>query len=97
MKQFKIIALCVGLLPLLTSYQTMARERYRIVVKQIEGKVKYIPQTKKHVAGFLAKQWVDLANQPLGAENEARNYVLEAQIVDKQIQQSTIQNFIYIK
>jgi hypothetical protein len=75
----------------------MGRERYRIVVKQIEGKLKYFPQTKKRVTGFLAKQWVDLANQPLGAENEARNYVLEAQIVDKQIQQSTIQNFIYIK
>jgi hypothetical protein len=40
---------------------------------------------------------VDLANQPLGAENEARNYILEAQVVDKQIQQSTLQNFIYIK
>jgi hypothetical protein len=97
MKQFKIIAGFILLVQISTSFQTMARERYRIVVKQIEGKVKYIPQTKKHVTGFLAKQWVDLANQPLGAENEARNYVLEAQIVDKQIQQSTIQNFIYIK
>ena len=97
MKQFKIIAVCVVLLPLFTSYQTMGRERYRIVVKEMEGKLRYIPQTKKRVTGFLAKQWVDLANQPLGAENEARNYILEAQIVDKQIQQSTIQNFIYIK
>ena len=47
MKQFKIIAVCVVLLPLFTSYQTMGRERYRIVVKEMEGKLRYIPQTKK--------------------------------------------------
>ena len=97
MKQFKIIAGFILLVQLSTSFQTMARERYRIVVKQIEGKIKYIPQTKKRVTGFLSKRWVDVSNQPLSSENEARNYILEAQIVDKQIQQSTIQNFIYIK
>lgn len=97
MKQFKIIAVCVGLLPLLTSYQTMARERYRIVIKQIGGTLKYIPQVKKKVPAFIVKRWVDVSNQPLSSENEARNYILEAQFVDKQIQQSTIQNFIYIK
>lgn len=97
MKQFKIIAGFILLVQIFTSFQTMARERYRIVVKQIEGKIKYIPQTKKRVTGFLSKRWVDVSNQPLSSENEARNYILEVQIVDKQIQQSTIQNFIYIK
>jgi uncharacterized protein YjdB len=97
MKQFKIIAGFILLVQISTSFQTMARERYRIVVKQIEGKIKYIPQTKKRVTGFLSKRWVDVSNQPLSSENEARNYILEVQIVDKQIQQSTIQNFIYIK
>ena len=97
MKQFKIIAGFILLVQISTSFQTMARERYRIVVKQIEGKIKYIPQTKKRVTGFLSKRWVDVSNQPLSSENEARNYILEAQIVDKQRQQSTIQNFIYIK
>jgi hypothetical protein len=97
MKQFKIIAGFILLVQLSTPFQTMARERYRIVVKQIEGTLKYIPQVKKKVPAFIVKHWVDVANQPLSSENEARNYILEAQIIDKQIQQSTIQNFIYIK
>ena len=53
MKQFKIIALCVGLLPLLTPYQTMAREKYRIVIKQIDGTLKYIPQVKNKIVLYL--------------------------------------------
>ena len=97
MKQFKIIAVCVGLLPLLTPFQTMAREKYRIVIKQIDGTLKYIPQVKKKVPAFIVKRWVDVSNQPLNSENEARNYILEAQVVDKQIQQSMILNYIYIK
>ena len=97
MKQFKIIAVCVGLLPLLTPFQTMAREKYRIVIKQIDGTLKYIPQVKKKVPAFIVKRWVDVSNQPLSSENEARNYILEAQVVDKQIQQSMVLNYIYIK
>lgn len=77
--------------------QCFGKPKYRIVVKQIEGTLKYIPQVKKEVPDFIVKHWVSISNQPLSSENEARNYVMESQIIDKQIQQSTIINYIYIK
>jgi hypothetical protein len=97
MKQFKIIALFVLLVQLCTTFQTFGKPKYRIVVKQIEGILKYIPQVKTKVPDYMVKRWKDISNQPLSSENEARNYVVEAQIIDKQLQQSTIINYIYIK
>jgi len=97
MKQFKIIALFVLLVQLCTTFQTFGKPKYRIVVKQIEGILKYIPQVKTNVPDYMVKRWKDISNQPLSSENEARNYVVEAQIIDKQLQQSTIINYIYIK
>lgn len=97
MKQFKIIALFVLLVQLCTAFQTFGKPKYRIVVKQIEGTLKYIPQVKTKVPEFYIKHWKDISNQPLSSENEARNYVREAQFIDKQLQQSTIINYIYIK
>jgi len=97
MKQFKITLLFVLLVQLCTSFQTMAKPKYRIEVKIIEGVLKYTPQVKKKVQGLAIEQWVDISNQPLKSENEAVNYIRESQIVDKQIQQSMIVNYIYIK
>jgi hypothetical protein len=97
MKQFKIIAGFILLVQISTSFQTMAKPKYRIEVKKIEGVIHYTPQVKKKVEGLLVPQWVDLSNQPLKSENEAKNYVREAQIINNQIQQSTIIQYINIK
>jgi hypothetical protein len=75
----------------------MAKPKYRIEVKKIEGVIHYTPQVKKKVEGLLVPQWVDLSNQPLKSENEAKNYVRDAQIINNQIQQSTIIQYINIK
>ena len=74
-----------------------ARPKYRIAVKRIEGKLYFIPQHKEKVAGLAVPQWVDLSNQPLKSENEAMNYVREAQIIKMQIRQAEIIQYIKIK
>ena len=74
-----------------------ARPKYRIAVKRIEGKLYFIPQHKEKVAGLVVPQWVDLSNQPLKSENEAMNYVREAQIIKMQIRQAEIIQYIKIK
>ena len=97
MKQFKITLLFVLLVQLFTAFQTMGKPKYRIVVKRIEGVLRYTPQVKKSVPDFLGKHWTDISNQPLNSENEAMYYVREAQTIDRQIQQSAVINYIYIK
>lgn len=74
-----------------------ARPKYRIAVKRIEGTLYFIPQVKKTVPDMLAPQWVDLSNQPLKSENEARNVVRETQIIQSQMRQAEIIQFINIK
>lgn len=74
-----------------------ARPKYRIAVKQIEGVLYYIPQAKQKVEGLPVPQWVDLSNQPLKSENEARNFVRETQIIENQIRQAQIIQYINIK
>ena len=74
-----------------------ARPKYRIAVKQIEGVLYYIPQAKQKVEGLAAPQWVDLSNQPLKSKNEAMNYVRETQIIENQIKQAQIIQYINIK
>ena len=97
MKKFKFTLLSVVLLPLLVSFQTMAREKYRIKVQKIEGVVRYIPQAKRNVSEFLIKYWVDITNQPVSTQTEAERVIME----DKEVQKMLIQNnkftYIYIK
>lgn len=83
------------LLGVMTSAQ--ARPKYRIAVKRIEGVLYFIPQSKQKVEGLAVPQWVDISNQPLKTENEARNFVREAQIIESQIRQSQIIQYINVK
>ena len=83
------------LLGVMTSAE--ARPKYRIAVKQIEGVLYYIPQVKTKVKGFAAPQWVDISNQPLNSKNEAMNYVRDTQIIENQIKQAQIIQYINIK
>ena len=83
------------LLGVMTSAQ--ARPKYRIAVKRIEGVLYFIPQSKQKVEGLAVPQWVDISNQPLKTENEARNFVREAQIIESQIRQAEIIQYINVK
>ena len=92
MKKLVVLLLLLGVMT-----AAEARPKYRIAVKQIEGVLYYIPQAKQKVEGLAAPQWVDLSNQPLKSENEARNYVRDTQIIENQIRQSTIIQYINLK
>jgi len=46
---------------------------------------------------LAVQQWVDLSNQPLKSENEAMNVVREAQIIQDQLKQAQIIQYINIK
>lgn len=92
MKKLVVLLLLLGVMA-----AAEARPKYRIAVKQIEGVLYYIPQAKQKVEGLAAPQWVDLSNQPLKSENEARNYVRDTQIIENQIRQSQIIQYINIK
>lgn len=89
--------LLLVLLLLLGVMTVEARPKYRIAVKKIEGKIYFIPQVRQRTSEMLAPQWVDLANQPLTTENEAMNYVREAQIIQDQLRKSEIIQYINIK
>jgi hypothetical protein len=91
----KKIVVLLMLLGVMTSAQ--ARPKYRIAVKQIEGVLYYIPQVKKKVEGLAAPQWVDISNQPLKSQNEAMNYVRDTQIIENQIKQAQIIQYINVK
>lgn len=97
MKKFKFTLLSVVLLPLFVSFQTMAREKYRIKVQKIEGKIKYMPQTKRNVRDFMVKQWVDISNQPLGTQTEAEKFIIEEKEAEKLTIQNNKSTYIYIK
>jgi hypothetical protein len=92
MKKLVVLLLLLGVMT-----AAEARPKYRIAVKQIEGVLYYIPQAKQKVEGLAAPQWVDLSNQPLKSENEARNYVRDTQIIENQIRQSQIIQYINVK
>jgi hypothetical protein len=89
--------LLLVLLLLLGVMTVEARPKYRIAVKRIEGKLYFIPQIKKTVPDMLAPQWVDLSNQPLKSENEAVNVIRETQIIQSQMRQAEIIQYINIK
>lgn len=74
-----------------------ARPKYRIAVKRIEGKIYFIPQHRERAIGLAIPQWVDISNQPLRSENEAMNYVREARIIEDQMRQAQIIQYINIK
>ena len=88
------------LLVLLLSLGVMAVEakpKYRIAVQKIEGKVYYIPQVRKKVPDMAIPQWVNLSNQPLRSKNEAFNYVRDAQIIQDQLRQAEVIQYINVK
>jgi hypothetical protein len=91
MKKLVVLLLLLGVMTV------EARPKYRIVVKKIEGTLYYIPQAKKKVEGLAIRQWVDLSNQPLKTQNEAANYVREALIINDQLRQAQIIQYINIK
>jgi hypothetical protein len=91
MKKLVVLLLLLGVMT------AEARPKYRIAVKKIEGTLYFIPQVKKRVPDLLAPQWVDISNQPLKSENEARNVVRETQIIESQIRQANIIQFINVK
>ena len=92
MKKIVVLLMLLGVIA-----SAEARPKYRIAVKRIEGKVYFIPQHREKVAGLAVPQWVDLANQPLQSENEAMNYVREAQIIQDQLRKAEIIQYINIK
>jgi len=91
MKKIVVLLLLLGVMTV------EARPKYRIAVKRIEGTLYYIPQTKKKIEGLVVKQWVDLSNQPLTSQNEAANYIREALIINDQLRQAQIIQYINIK
>lgn len=97
MKKFNFTLLSVVLLLLFSSFQTMAREKYRIKVQKIEGVVKYVPQAKRNVADFIIKHWVDITNQPLSTQTEAEQVIMEEKEVEKLLIQNNKFTYIYIK
>jgi hypothetical protein len=92
MKKLVVLLLLLGVMT-----AAEARPKYRIAVKRIEGILYFIPQSKQKVEGLPVPQWVDLSNQPLKSENEARNFVREAQIIQSQIRQAEIIQYINVK
>lgn len=94
MKKLVVLLLLLGVM---TAAAAEARPKYRIAVKRIEGTLYFIPQVKQRVPDLLVPQWVDISNQPLRTENEARNVVRETQIIESQIRQAQIIQFINIK
>jgi hypothetical protein len=92
MKKIVVLLMLLGVIA-----SAEARPKYRIAVKRIEGKIYYIPQHKEKVAGLAVPQWVDMSNQPLKSENEAMNYVREARIIEDQLRQAQIIQYINIK
>ena len=97
MKKFKFTLLSVVLLPLFVSFQTMAREKYRIKVQKIEGVVKYMPQTKRYIRDFMVKHWVDISNQPLGTQTEAERFIIKEKEAEKMLVRNNKSTYIYIK
>ena len=95
------------LLLLLVCSVAEAKPKYRLKEKIVpiyeNGKkvgvdTLYFPQIKKVPPGFyLFKQWVDISNQPLKSQNEAMNYVRETQIIESQIRQANIIQYINVK
>ena len=97
MKKFKFTLLSVVLLTLFVSFQTMAREKYRIKVQKIEGVVKYMPQTKRYIRDFMVRHWVDISNQPLDTQNEAERFIIEEKVAESLLMQNNKSTYIYIK
>lgn len=89
--------LLLVLLLLLGVMAVEAKPKYRIAVKRIEGTLYFIPQVKKKVPDMLAPQWVDISNQPLKSENEAVNVIRETQIIQSQMRQAEIIQYINVK
>jgi hypothetical protein len=91
MKKLVVLLLLLGVMT------AEARPKYRIAVKKIEGVLYYIPQHRQKVTGLAVPQWVDISNQPLKSQNEAINYVREARVIEDQMRQAQIIQYINIK
>ena len=96
MKQFKIIAVCVVLLPLFTSYQTMAREKYRIEIKTLDGVTYYYPMVYRR-NGKLLKEWVYLTDSIYPTREAALDIVNRAKAIETNYEISKNVQFLYIK
>ncbi len=92
MKKLLVVLLLLGVMTV-----EARPKRYRIIVKRIEGKIYYIPQMKKGNPSQFLKEWMDLSNQPLHSENEAMNYVRESRIIEDQMRQAEIIQYIKVK
>jgi pyocin large subunit-like protein len=92
MKKLLLVLLLLGVMTV-----EARPSKYRIIVKRIEGKIYFIPQIKKGNPSQVLKEWVDLANQPLKSENEAMNYVRESRIIEDQMKQAEIIQYIKVK
>lgn len=92
MKKVVVLLMLLGVIA-----SAEARPKYRIAVKRIEGTLYFIPQVRQKVGEMIVPQWVDLSNQPLKSENEAVNYVREAQIIQDQLRKAEIIQYINIK
>jgi hypothetical protein len=75
----------------------MAREKYRIEVRKIDGVVRYMPQTKRYIRDFMVKHWVDISNQPLGTQTEAERFIIEEKVAESLLMQNNKSTYIYIK
>lgn len=80
------------LLLLLVCSVAEAKPEFRLHMKIIGNDTLYIPQIKKQTPGYLAKQWVDISNQPLHNKELALQIINEARIVEETIINTRIIN-----
>ena len=96
MKKFKFTLLLIVLLPLFTSYQTMAREKYRIEIKTLDGVTYYYPMALRR-NGKLFKEWVYLTDNIYPTREAALDIVNRAKAIETNYEISKNVQFLYIK
>ena len=96
MKKFKFTLFLVVLLPLFTSYQTMAREKYRIEIKTFDGVTYYYPMALRR-NGKLFKEWVYLTDSIYPTREAALDIVNRAKAIETNYEISKNIQFLYIK
>ena len=96
MKQFKIIAGFILLVQLSTSFQTMAREKYRIEIKTLDGVTYYYPMALRR-NGKLLKEWVYLTDSVYPTREAALDIVNRAKAIEINYEISKNVQFLYIK
>jgi len=96
MKQFKIIAGFILLVQISTSFQTMAREKYRIEIKTLDGVTYYYPMALRR-NGKLFKEWVYLTDNIYPTREAALDIVNRAKAIETNYEISKNVQFLYIK